>query len=212
MNKTTLAALIVILAAPVGAQQYRKDQADAAQKSYDRMQAESAQRRSDPAPYAGRVLDATLAYPKGPVFARVLNLLDEKKIEVYMVSQEEAVKTGVFVKDVAGTPTPVKAILISDTLSSNPCVYAGLIAAEAAPEMYTDMPAGAERSYLRAATVARAYAEEGGTLPLIDGNPNDAKAVKDAVGEAAPDESVLDAAGRADAAARFQAFVAKPKP
>ncbi|MFI5349599.1 MAG: hypothetical protein ACHQ2Z_08655 [Elusimicrobiota bacterium] len=215
MNKITFAALVLVLAAPAGAQEYREQQAKAAQESYNQLQAENARRRADPAPYAGRVLDVMLAYPKGPVFAGILNLLNERKIEVYVVSQAEAVKTGVFVKDVAGTATPVKAITISDTLSSNPSVYAALIAAEAAPEMYADMPAGVERSYLRAATVARAYTEEGGSLPLLDGNPNDTKAVKAAVGEAAPDESVLDEAARADAAARFQAFIAagaaKPK-
>jgi hypothetical protein len=211
MNKTALAALVLVLAAPAGAQEYRQQQAKAAQDSYDQLQAENARRRSDPAPYAGRVLDATLASPK-PIFGRILSLLTEKKIEVYLVTQDEAVKPGVFVKDVAGAATPVHAILISDALSANPSMYVALIAAEAAKEMYADAPAGAERAYLRAATVARAYAEAGGTVPLVDGNPNDAKAVKDAVA-VVPE---VDAADRADADARFQAFLdagaAKPKP
>jgi hypothetical protein len=92
------------------------------------------------------------------------------------------------------------AILLSDTLPPRPRVYAALIAAEAVKQMYEDMPACAERSYMRMATAARVFAELGGefkTLPLVDGDRVDA--VKAAVGAwSGGAECALDALAQSD--------------
>jgi len=125
----------------------------------------------------------------------VTRLLDEKRIEVGFSAQAEPVKTVVS----AGT---VK-ILLSDSLPAHPRVYAALIAAEAAKQLYSEMPACAERSYMRAATAARAFAELGGdfkSLPVVDGDRVDA--VKAAVAAWTTDaQTALHEAGRADGVA-----------
>jgi hypothetical protein len=176
MKKTTF-AVILALAAPAGAQEYRQQQAKAAEEAYQALQAQQAQfRSSEAAKYGPRVLDVTLtAMNDGPeAGGRVMRLLDEKKIDVYLASQDETVKRGV----VNGRA----AILLSDKLPAHPRVYAPLIAAEAAKLMYEDMPASGERSYMIMATAARVFAELGGemkSLPKIDGD--DVPAVKDLI-------------------------------
>lgn len=193
--KKTAFAVVLALAAPAGAQEYRQEQAKAAEDAYRALQVQQAQfRSSEAANYGPRVLDATLtAMNDGPeAGGRVMRLLDEKKIDVYLAPQDETVKRGV----VNGRT----AILLSDKLPAHPRVYAPLIAAEVAKLMFEDMPACAERSYMRGATAARVFAELGGdfkALPLVDGDRADAvKAAVAAWSQGA--ESALDAAGQAD--------------
>ena len=168
MNKTPLAALVLVLAAPAGAQEYRQQQAQAAEQAYKDLQARGAQMRGGEAAKAsGRALDATLvAMNDGPeAGGRVTRFLEENKIDVLLATQAEPVKTGI----VNGRT----AILISDALPAHPRVYAPLIAFEAAKKIYADMPASGERSYMIGATAARAFAELGGEfnkLPAIDGD------------------------------------------
>jgi hypothetical protein len=195
MKKTAFAALVLALAAPAGAQEYRQQQARAAEDAYQNLQHQAAQFRSSQAASVGpRVLDVTLvAMNDGPeAGGRVMRLLDEKKIDVYLATQTETVKRGV----VNGRA----AILLSDALPPHPRVYAPLIAAEAAKLMYEDMPDCAERSYMRMATAARVYAELGGefkTLPVVDGDRVDA--VKTAVGLWSDGaEGALDALAQSD--------------
>jgi|GEM_PF-1851571 len=193
MNALALLALAVV--APVSAQEYRQAQAAAAQERYEQMIA--AQTATTRDGQGGRVrsltVDATLtAMNDGPEAGGwVSRLLDEDKLGVYTVTQAEAVKSGV----VDGRP----AILLSDALPAHPRVYGPLIAAEAAKSMFTDMPACAEREYMRVAVAARVFAELGGdfkALPKVDGD--DAPAVKAAVGRWADGaERALEDAGRA---------------
>jgi hypothetical protein len=172
MNNTPLAALVLALTVPVGAR------AQSVEAAYETLHGQAAQLRASEASRAGeRTLDSTLvAMNDGPEAAgRVMRLLEEKKIDVHLATQVEPVKLGA----VDGRA----AILLSDALPAHPRVYAPLIAAEAAKLMYDDMPASAERSYMRMATAARAFAELGGefkTLPVVDGDRVDA--VDDAVG------------------------------
>jgi hypothetical protein len=176
MNKTAF-AVVLALAAPVSAQEYRQQQAQAAGAAYQNLQAQSAAMRAGAASRAnGRALDATLVAMNDGVEAggRVTRYLDEKKIDVLLATQAEPVKRGV----VNGR----EAILLSDALPAHPRVYAPLIALEAAKGIYTDMPACGERSYMIMATAARAFAELGGefkALPTIDGDKVDS--VKDAI-------------------------------
>lgn len=168
MNKTALAVLALVWAAPAGAQEYRQQQAQAAEEAYQGMQAAAAQTRG--ADYSkGRswTLEAALmAMNDGPeAGGRVSRLLEERKITVYFATQAEPVKRGV----VNGGD----AILLSDALPAHPRVYAPLIAYEAAKALYADMPASGERSYMVMATAARVFAELGGdikSLPAIDGD------------------------------------------
>lgn len=194
MNKTAF-AVVLALAAPAGAQEYRQAQAKAAEESYQALQAQTESFRAAQAKAVGpRVLDATLTAMNDGVEAggRVMSLLAEKKIEVYLASQDEAVKRG--------TVNGRDAILLSDKLPAHPRVYAPLIASEAVKLMYADMPACAERSYMRMATAARVFAELGGdfnALPLVDGDRADA--VKAVVAPWADGtETALDAMGKAD--------------
>ena len=194
MNKTAFAVLLAV-AVPAGAQEYRQAQAKAAEEAYQALQARQAEfRASETAKNEPRALDVTLIAMNDGVEAggRVMSVLSDKKIEVALASQAEPVKRG--------TVNGRDAILLSDKLPAHPRVYAPLIAAEAAKLMYADMPACAERSYMRLATAARVFAELGGdfkALPLVDGDRADA--VKAAVGAwSQGTESALDAAGAAD--------------
>jgi len=94
---------------------------------------------------------------------RVVEFIREKNIQVSVASQREAVKTVV----VNGKTS----IVLSDALPAYPRVYAPLIAKEAAALIYADMPACAERSYMRRATAGRVWLELGGEpskLPIIE--------------------------------------------
>ncbi|MFI5347564.1 MAG: hypothetical protein ACHQ51_14410 [Elusimicrobiota bacterium] len=122
----------------------------------------------------------------------VSRLLDEQGITVEFAAQPEAAVTVT-----AGGKTTIR---LSDTLPAHPRVYAPLIAAEAAKRMFSGMPACAERSYMRAATAARVFAELGGdfkSLPVVDGD--NADAVKASVWAWTTDaQTALEAAGRKD--------------
>jgi type II secretory pathway pseudopilin PulG len=199
MNMNTLAALVLILAAPAGAQEYRQQQARAAEEAYGTLQQQADQMSGSAGRYvAPRVLDATIdAMNMKPAGSRVMSFLNDNKIDPYLATQAEPVKRGV----VNGRA----AILLSDALPVRPSVYAALIAAEAAKLMYADMPDGPERSYMRMATAARAYAEMGGefkTLPMI--GEDKVIAVQSAVGSWADPNTVaaLDAGN-----ARFAEFL-----
>lgn len=99
----------------------------------------------------------------------VVAYLRDKAIDVIAVPQAEAVKT-VVLKDGR------TAILLSDALPAYPRVYGPLIAREIAAKMYADMPACAERSYMRRAVAARVWVELGGEfskLPVIEGLTGD---------------------------------------
>jgi hypothetical protein len=166
MNKNTLAALVLILAAPVGAQEYRQQQARAAEEAYAAMQAAAAETHN-PSVYSGirgRALDATIdAMNSGPVAAgRVMRFLDQNKIDVQFATQSARVGSGI----VNGRAS----VLLSDGLYPAPPIYAALIAAEASKSMYAGMPDCAERDYMRLATVARVYVELGGAI-----NPSEAE-------------------------------------
>ena len=162
MNKNTLAALVLAMAVPAGAQEYRQQQAQAAEQAYAAMQAEAAKTHGSEvySGIRGRALDATLdAMTSGPVAAgRVMRFLAQKKIDVQFATQAARVGSGV----VNGRA----AVLLSDGLYPAPPIYAALIAAEAGKSLYADMPACAERDYMRLATAARAYVELGGAIDL----------------------------------------------
>lgn len=193
-----LAFVALSFAAPARAQEYRQAQARAAQAAYEAMQAAAAEASSDARRAAqgskirAYALDATLtAMNDGPAAGgAVARALAERKTDVYFAMQKEPVA--------AGTVNGRAAILLSDLLPARPRVYAPLIAAEAAKGMYQDMPACAEREYMRTATAARVFAELGGdfkALPKVDGE--DAPAVAAAVADwARGAEAALDEVSR----------------
>jgi hypothetical protein len=171
--KTIFAVFVFGLTSAASAQDYRRRQARAAEQEFEASQASisaqasGAYRAAATAKARSAALDAALtAMNDGPeAGGRVIALLKEKKIDVRFAAQPEAVTSGV----VDGR----QAILLSDVLPAHPRVYAPLIAAQAAKTMYADMPACAERSYMRAATAARVFAELGGDfgeLPDVDGD------------------------------------------
>ena len=170
MNKTTLAVLVLALAAPAGAVREPQRQ-EIPEEALTAAQALAAEARR------AQALATTLVdMNDGPeASGRVLRLLEERKITVHFAAQFEPVKRGIF--------DGRDAILLSDVLPPRPRVYAPLIAAEAAKLMYEDMPECAELAYMRMATAARVFSEMGGdfkALPLVDGDR--AYAVQDAVG------------------------------
>lgn len=178
---------------------------------------------------------AMVAMNDGPeAGGKVVAYLRERGIEVSVKAQAEASKT-VVEKGRAS-------ITLSDALPAYPRVYGPLIAKEAAAMMLADMPACAERSYMRRATAGRVWTELGGEpskLPVVEGLTGDkVPAVSDEIsvwadkggaemalyriGEAEklaslPDmmDAVKDPAERAKleaANARFVAFLIDEKP
>jgi len=94
---------------------------------------------------------------------KVVAYLRERGIEVTVKTQAEAAKT---VVSNGGT-----SITLSDALPAYPRVYGALIAKEAAALMLADMPACAERAYMRRAIAGRVWTELGGEpskLPVIE--------------------------------------------
>lgn len=90
---------------------------------------------------------------------QVVAYIREKGIRIAVASQPEAIKSGP-----AG-------LTLSDALPAYPRVYGPLIASEVARLMLADMPACAERSYMRRATAGRVWLELGGspsTLPVVE--------------------------------------------
>jgi hypothetical protein len=93
----------------------------------------------------------------------VVSFLREKGITVVLRTQTEASK---FVVEADG-----KKIALSDALPAYPRVFGPLIAKEAAAQMYADMPACAERSYMRRGVAGRVWLELGGRvkdLPIVE--------------------------------------------
>lgn len=89
----------------------------------------------------------------------VVAYIREKGIRIAVAQQPEAVKAA------AGV------ITLSESLPAYPRVYGPLIASEVARMMLADMPACAERSYMRRATAGRVWLELGGTpssLPVVE--------------------------------------------
>jgi len=177
--KSIFAVFVFALSSAASAQEYRERQARAAEQAYEGVQAgvsgqaASARRSAETAKIRSSALNAALvAMNDGPeAGGRVIAFLNDRKIEVAFATQSEAVTTGL----VNGRA----AILLSDALPAHPRVYAPLIAAEAAKEMYAGMPACAERAYMRSATAARVFAELGGerkALPVVDGDKAEAVA------------------------------------
>jgi hypothetical protein len=107
---------------------------------------------------------AIVAMNDGPeAGGAVVAYLRANGIEVKSATQAEAVKTVV--------ENGKTVIRISDAMPSYPRVIAPLIAKEVAAKMFSDMPACAERSYMRRGTVARVWLELGGDvtkLPVIE--------------------------------------------
>lgn len=94
---------------------------------------------------------------------KVVAYLREHDIQVSVKSQPEAAKT---VVEKGRT-----SITLSDSLPAYPRVYGALIAKEIAALMYADMPACAERSYMRRATAGRVWTELGGepsSFPVVE--------------------------------------------
>ena len=93
----------------------------------------------------------------------VVSFLRSNGISVVLRTQPEAVKSVL--------ENGARVIALSDALPAYPRVYAPLIASAAAALMYADMPASAERAYMRRATAGRVWLELGGEparLPVIE--------------------------------------------
>ena len=107
---------------------------------------------------------ALVAMNDGPeAGGAVVAYLRDKGISVKAAKQDAAVKSAV----VNGKTV----ITLSDALPAYPRVYAPLIAKEIATLMFADMPACAERSYMRRAVAARVWIELGGEpskLPIVE--------------------------------------------
>src|SRR3569832_1144486 len=114
MNKTAFAVLLAV-AVPAGAQEYRQAQAKAAEEAYQALQARQAEfRASETAKNEPRALDVTLIAMNDGVEAggRVMSVLSDKKIEVALASQAEPIKRG--------TVNGRAAIQLSATLPAHP--------------------------------------------------------------------------------------------
>lgn len=222
------AALAALLLAVPAAAQNRAAEIDFENSLREAGLAKSAQSRA--------AVERTLvAMNDGPeAGGRVVAYLRERGIEVSVKSQAEAVKT----ESVKGRTS----IFLSDALPAYPRVYGPLIAKEIAALTLADMPACAERSYMRRATAGRVWTELGGEpsrLPVVEALTGDkVPAVSDEIsawadkggaemalyriGEAEklpslPDmmDAAKDAAERAKleaANARFVAFLIDEKP
>lgn len=94
---------------------------------------------------------------------KVVAYLRANGVSVVVRVQPEPVKTYL--------ENGVRVIALSAALPAYPRVYAPLIASVAARQMYADMPASAERAYMRRATAGRVWLELGGEpsrLPVIE--------------------------------------------
>ena len=151
------AALAVLLLAVPAVAQDRAAEIDFENYLRDSQLAKSAQSRA--------AVERTLvAMNDGPeAGGKVVAYLRDHGIEVSVSAQPEAVKT---VSEKGRT-----SITLSDALPAYPRVYGALIAKEVAALMYADMPACAERAYMRRATAGRVWTELGGEpskLPVIE--------------------------------------------
>ena len=157
MKFAALAALL--LAAPVAAQNR------AAEIDFQNA-LEDAQRAAKLATEKQAAVErALVAMNDGPEAGGVVvSYLREHGITVTVATQNAASKAAV--KD------GKTVITLSDALPTYPRVYAPLIAKEIAALMFADMPACAERSYMRRAVAGRVWTELGGEpskLPVVEG-------------------------------------------
>lgn len=152
------AALVLLLAAVPAVAQNRAAEIDF----------ENALRETQAAAAAARnvaAVERTLVAMNDGVGAgeRVVAHIRENAVRIIVAAQAEAVKTEM------GASGAV--ISLSDALPAYPRVYGPLIASEIARQMLADMPASAERAYMRRATAGRVWIELGGTpssLPVIE--------------------------------------------
>lgn len=168
--KTIFAVFVFGLTSAASAQEYRQQQARAAEQAYEASQAAisgqaaAARRAAENAKVRSRTLEATLTRMRCGRDAGMAaaEYLDRSGIEVYFATQPQPVAESL----VNGRT----AITLSDALPPNSTVYAALIAWQAAKGMYADMPAVAERVYMRSATAARVFVEFDGkmaALPMV---------------------------------------------
>lgn len=151
------AALAALLLAVPAAAQNRTAKTDFENSLRDSSMLKSVHQRA--------AVERTLvAMNDGPEAAgRVVSYLREYDIQIVVKAQAEAVKT---VIEKGRT-----SIILSDALPAYPRVYGTLIAKEVASLMYADMPACAERSYMRRAVAGRVWTELGGEpsrLPVVE--------------------------------------------
>jgi hypothetical protein len=151
------AALALLLAVPAAAQN-RAAEIDFSNALQD------AQAAAHAAPRIAAV-ESTLTAMNDGVGAgeQVVTFIREHGISVVVAAQREAAKTTV----AAGRTV----ISLSDELPAYPRVYGPLIASEAARLMYADMPACAERAYMRRAIAGRVWVELGGEpggMPVVE--------------------------------------------
>jgi len=151
------AALAALLLAVPAAAQNRAAEIDFENALHDSQLSKTAQDRA-------AVSRTLVAMNDGPEAAgKVVSYLRERGIEVSVKEQNEASKTVVEKGRVS--------ITLSAALPAYPRVYGALIAKEAAALMLADMPACAERSYMRRATAGRVWTELGGEpskLPVVE--------------------------------------------
>ncbi len=151
------AALALLLAAVPAAAQNRAAEIDFENFLQDLSLLKSAQN-------AAAVERTFVAMNDGPeAGGKVVAYLRDHGIAVTVKPQDEAVKTVV-----AGGKT---SIVLSESVPAYPRVYGALIAKEIAALMLADMPACAERSYMRRATAGRVWTELGGEpsqLPVVE--------------------------------------------
>lgn len=155
------AALALLLAVPAVAQN-RAAEIDFENSLQETQLLKSAQ-------HAAAVERALVAMNDGPeAGGKVVEYIRANGVSVSMQNQAEAVKTTVANGKIA--------ITLAASLPLYPRVLAPLIAKEVASLMLADMPACAERSYMRRATAGRVWAELGGEaskLPVIEGLTGD---------------------------------------
>ncbi len=171
MNRTTLAVLVLALAAPAGAVQERDSQREAFEAAQSlSSQALAATKQRSQALRAARDAMRDDGTGTGQRVWDVATIDNEPgKIPVLFARQDKAVNWGL----VNGRYL----ILLSDALPPDKTVYATLIASKAAQRLYADMPVSAESVYMINALPARVFKIMGGdfkALPLVDGNRADA--------------------------------------
>jgi hypothetical protein len=151
------AALAALLLAVPAAAQNRAAEIDFENALHDSQLAKSAQDRA-------AISRTLVAMNDGPeAGGKIVSYLRERGIEVSVKEQNEDSKT---VVEKGRT-----SITLSAALPAYPRVYGALIAKEAAALMLADMPACAERSYMRRATAGRVWTELGGEpskLPVVE--------------------------------------------
>lgn len=159
LKNAALAALLLAVAAPAFAQD-RAAEIDFQNSLQDAEVAKAARAAQNRATLERTVV----AMNDGPeAGGAVMSYLGSKGVGIKLSTQSEAVKVVVI--------DGMKVISLSDALPAYPRVYGPLIASEAARMMYADMPACAERAYMRRGTAGRVWVELGGQpkdLPIVE--------------------------------------------